>query len=162
MYKMIFKGAVYVCVYASSGTYGSHTPDCKQRHALQARTKGEREKLWQFCVIMRYLDLIQVCIIFILRDNRAFLNLLQDLWETCKKGEKLLFPSIPRVWKARYPWECHRIFLWWMRSGWGDALIIQKIKGRPLATSFSLASWIFPCSLELCHQHTAYLAAAAA
>ena len=52
--------------------------------------------------------------------------------------------------------------MWWIRSGWGDALIVQKIKGRPLATPFSLASWIFPCSLELCHQHTAYLAAAAA
>ena len=45
MYKMIFKGAVYVGVNASGGTYGSHTPNCKQRHPLQTGTKEEREKL---------------------------------------------------------------------------------------------------------------------
>lgn len=48
MYKMIFKGAVYVCVYSSGGTYGSHTPNCKQRHPLQAGTKGKERNFDNF------------------------------------------------------------------------------------------------------------------
>lgn len=66
--RMVLKAVVlYMCL-------STHLWEIWQLHTnLQpvaaSRTEGERRHS-QLCMIMRYLDLIQVCIIFILKSNK--------------------------------------------------------------------------------------------